>query len=234
MPSRSDWIDIGGESTRPGATEVSSVEELRRVVPIIERLAAEIRVPISIDTRKAEVAAAALDAGATMVNDVSALADPQMAPLVADRGAPVVLMHMRGNPATMQRETVYADIAEEVHHYLLQRAEFARSCGVESDKIVIDPGIGFGKSTSGNLELLRELPRLVASGYPVLVGASRKNFIGDLLGGVPVAERLEGSIAVAVWASLQGARFVRVHDVKATVRGLQVVEALQLAENDHA
>ena len=229
-----DLLDIGGESTRPGAAEVSADEEIGRVVPLIEQLAQRCRVPISIDTRKAAVAAAALDAGATIVNDVSAMGDPEMAPLVAERGVPVILMHMRGEPSTMQRQTSYDDIVSEVHDYLLERATFARSRGIEGDKIVLDPGIGFGKSTSGNLKLLRALPGLVASGYPVLVGASRKNFIGDLLGGAPVGERLEGSLAVAAWASQQGARFVRVHDVKATVRALQVLHALQSTENDDA
>jgi dihydropteroate synthase len=208
-----DVVDVGGESTRPGAQRVDEAEESRRVVPVVEALAPHVRV--SVDTRKAAVAHAAVDAGATLVNDVSA----SLWPVAAERGVGWVAMHMRGQPATMQREPTYADVVGEVRSFLVERATAARHAGV--DEVWVDPGIGFGKTTAHNLSLLRHLRTLVDSGFPVLVGASRKSFIGRITGGpehpAPVDDRLEGSLATAAWALDQGAAMVRVHDVRATV-----------------
>jgi dihydropteroate synthase len=222
-----DVLDIGGESTRPGAEPVSIEEELRRVVPVIQKLRGKITIPISIDTLKSAVAKAALDAGADLVNDVTALgADADMAALVASEGVPVVLMHMQGTPRTMQHKPAYEDVVEEVCEYLKRRVDYALERGVAAENIVIDPGIGFGKNVDHNLALLRGLPTLAAIGLPLLVGASRKAFIGRLLDLGP-EERLEGSLAVSVAAALAGANMVRVHDVKEAVRALRVADALR-------
>jgi dihydropteroate synthase len=222
-----DVLDIGGESTRPGAQTVTVDEEIRRVVPVIRRLRAEIKIPISIDTLKSDVAQAALDAGADMVNDVSALrADPTMAALVARRAVPVVLMHMQGTPQTMQQNPAYGDVVEEVRDFLKERVEYAVRSGIAAEMIVVDPGIGFGKNLDHNLALLRGLPAIAALGLPLLVGASRKAFIGKLLDLGP-EERLEGSLAAAVAAALAGANMIRVHDVKEAVRALRVADALR-------
>jgi dihydropteroate synthase len=212
-----DVVDVGGESTRPGASEVSVTEELRRVVPVIEALAPSVRV--SVDTRKAEVAEAALAAGATMLNDVSA----SLYELAAGSGAAWVGMHMRGTPATMQQEAAYDDVVGEVRDFLVARADEARAAGVA--EVWIDPGLGFAKTADHNLSLLCGLDRLVATDYPVLVGASRKSFIGRLTGDAPVDDRLEGSLALAVWAMEKGAAMVRVHDVRATVQAARLVAA---------
>ena len=208
-------IDVGGESTRPGADPVDEAEECRRVVPVITVLAPSVRV--SVDTRKAAVAEAAIAAGATLVNDVSA----SLWPVAATAGVGWVAMHMRGEPRTMQRDVHYDDVVGEVRSFLLARAERARAAGV--DEVWVDPGIGFGKTAAHNLRLLRHLGELVAAGHPVLVGASRKAFLGSLLGGAPVDDRLEGSLAVAVWAATAGAAMVRAHDVAPTVEALRVV-----------
>jgi dihydropteroate synthase len=209
-----DVVDVGGESTRPGAERVDEAEESRRVVPVIEALAPHVRV--SVDTRKAAVAHAAVDAGATLVNDVSAT----LWPVAAERGVGWVAMHMRGEPATMQHEPSYADVVGQVRTFLVERATAARDAGVE--EVWVDPGIGFGKTTVHNLSLLRHLRALVDAGFPVLVGTSRKSFIGRITGGGgrpdPVDDRLEGSLATAAWALDQGAAMVRVHDVGATVQ----------------
>jgi len=218
-------IDIGGESTRPGADAVAESVEADRVLPIIEGLK-RAGARISIDTSKAAVARQALDAGADMVNDVTAFGDPAMLPLIIDRGAPVILMHMRGMPKTMQRRTDYDDLVESVTGFLQDRAESATLHGVADDKILVDPGIGFGKSTNGNLALLRNLPGLAKLGRPVLIGASRKSFIGTALE-LPVNERLEGSLAVAAYACAQGAHMIRAHDVGATVRVVQMIDAIR-------
>jgi dihydropteroate synthase len=207
-----DIIDIGGESTRPGAAAVGAEEEKRRVVPVIEALAGEATVPVSIDTSKAEVAAAAIDAGATIVNDVTALADPEMAPLLAERGTELILMHMQGSPRTMQEHPVYDDVVDDVRAFLEQRIERATAGGVAEEKIWIDPGIGFGKTVEHNLELLRRLGELRDLGRPILVGTSRKSFIGKLTGAA-VGERLGGTIATGVLAVANGADALRVHDV---------------------
>jgi dihydropteroate synthase len=212
-----DVVDVGGESTRPGAGPVDEAEERRRVVPVIEALAPSVRV--SVDTRSAAVAEAAVAAGATLVNDVSA----SLWPAAAEVGAGWVAMHMRGEPVTMQEAPRYDDVVAEVGAFLQERAAQARAAGVE--EVWIDPGIGFGKTLEHNLALLRSLDRLVAGGVPVVVGASRKGSLGQLTGGAPVDDRLEASVATAVWAVEQGAAMVRVHDVAPTVRALALLEA---------
>jgi dihydropteroate synthase len=217
-----DLIDIGGESTRPGSDPVAADQELRRVLPVIERLAAGVGTPISIDTRKAPVAQAALGAGASFVNDVSALrGDSAMAAVVAESEADLCLMHMQGEPRTMQDHPTYEDVVSEVKSFLEDRLAFAVGEGIHESRIWLDPGIGFGKSLEHNLELLRRLDEIVAIGRPVVVGASRKRFIGALTGR-PEAERLAGSLAAAVVAYERGAAMVRVHDVGATREALAV------------
>jgi dihydropteroate synthase len=215
-----DVVDVGGESTRPGAAAVEEAEELRRVVPVIEALAPHVRV--SVDTRKAAVAERAVAAGATLVNDVSASLDA----VAAAAGVGWVAMHMRGEPRTMQASPEYGDVVGDVEAFLVARAERARGAGVQ--EVWIDPGIGFGKTAGHNLALLRRLGRLVATGYPVMVGTSRKSFLGRLSVAegeepAPVDDRLEASLATAVWAMDQGAAMVRVHDVRATVEAAVLV-----------
>ncbi len=210
-----DVVDVGGESTRPGAEPVDEVEERRRVVPVVAALASAVRV--SVDTRKRVVAEAAVEAGATLVNDVSA----SLWDVAASAGVGWVGMHMRGEPRTMQEAPVYDDVVDEVRAFLVGRAEHARAAGVE--EVWIDPGIGFGKTAGHNLALLRHLSDLVATGFPVLVGASRKSFLGQLTG-ADVDDRLEASLAAAVWAMSQGAAMVRVHDVRPTVEAALLVE----------
>jgi dihydropteroate synthase len=224
-----DILDVGGESTRPGSTPVSADEELERVHPVIQRLA-ELHpaVPISIDTRKANVAAEALDAGATIVNDVSGGADPAMFDVVRDREAAVVLMHMRGDPTTMQEAPHYDDVVGEVHEYLRQRIEAAELAGIDPERIAIDPGIGFGKNLDHNLELMHGVDALLDLGRPVLVGPSRKKFIGTILD-LPVEERVEGTVGAVVWMVARGAHLVRVHDVKEVVRAIRVSDAIARA-----
>jgi dihydropteroate synthase len=219
-----DIVDVGGESSRPGADEVPEDEELRRVVPVIEALAGEVR--LSIDTVKPAVARAAVAAGASLVNDVSAT----LAPVAADLGVGYVVMHRRGMPRTMQVDPHYGDVVGEVTGFLTERAAQATELGIE--EVWIDPGIGFGKTIEHNLSLLRHLDRVVALGYPVLVGTSRKGFLGRLLAasdGVdePVAadDRLEASLATATWAMAQGAAMIRVHDVRASLQAAKVVAA---------
>ncbi|MHB8585374.1 MAG: dihydropteroate synthase [Thermoplasmatota archaeon] len=221
-----DILDIGGESTRPGAPDVGAEEELARVLPVIRALRTEISIPLSIDTRKSEVAAACLDAGAAIVNDVSGLRDPAMVDVVASRGAGLVIMHMRGDPQTMQQAPTYRDVVTEVGDFLAGQARAAMSGGVAREAIVLDPGIGFGKTVEHNLELLRGIPRLRARGFPVLMGHSRKSFIGKLTGDRPAEDRLEGSLAAATLSAAWGADIVRVHDVRETVRVLKVADAL--------
>jgi dihydropteroate synthase len=221
-----DILDVGGESTRPGADPVSALEEIRRVVPVIEALAAEVRAPISIDTMKADVARAALDAGASIVNDVSAGSiDAEMLPLVADRGVPVVLMHMRGEPRTMQDDPRYDDVVAEVHGFLASRAEAAIAAGVDENRIIVDPGFGFGKTREHNLILLKRLGEFRSLGFPILAGTSRKAFIGATLD-VPVHERLEGTAATVALAVANGAAIVRVHDAGPMRRVAGMVDAV--------
>jgi dihydropteroate synthase len=216
MADGADLIDVGGESTRPGAEPVGAEEEVRRVIPVIERLAASVSVPLSVDTTKAQVARAALAAGASFVNDVSALRlDPAMAAVVAESGADLCLMHMLGEPRTMQDDPRYDDVVSEVKAFLEERLAFAVGEGISEERIWLDPGIGFGKTREHNLELLRRLGEIVAIGRPLVVGASRKRFIGALTGR-PEAERLPGSLAAAVLAFERGASMLRVHDVRET------------------
>ena len=207
-----DVVDVGGESTRPGADPVDVDEELRRVLPVVDALAPHVRV--SIDTRKAEVAEAALEAGATLVNDVSA----SLAPVAAAAGAGWVAMHMRGDPRTMQQAPAYDDVVAEVRAFLVERASSAGT-----PEVWIDPGIGFGKTLAHNLALLAHVSELVATGYPVVVGASRKAFLGRLTGDAPADDRVEASVATAAWAMSQGAAMVRVHDVAPTVRAARML-----------
>jgi dihydropteroate synthase len=222
-----DMIDIGGESTRPGAPPVSAQEELQRILPVVQGLRRTVKVPISIDTYKARVARAALTEGADIVNDISALRfDPEMAVLLATEKVPVVLMHMQGTPQTMQTEPRYNDVLREVEDFLEARAGFALEAGLERDNIILDPGIGFGKTLEHNLTLLRGLPALAAMGYPLLIGASRKTFIGKILDVKP-EERLEGSLAAAVAAVFGGAHIIRVHDVKETWKAVRVANAIR-------
>jgi dihydropteroate synthase len=237
-----DIVDIGGESTRPGAEPVPAAEELRRVLPVVAGLAEAINsMPthpqISVDTYKADVAAAALAGGASLVNDVSAFrADPQMAALVAESGADCCLMHMRGLPRTMQQDPRYEDVVDEVKAFLQERLEFAVGEGVAPERILLDPGIGFGKTEAHNVELLRRLPELLTLGAPIVIGTSRKGFLGRIMARargmpepVPVADRLPGTIASNVLAYERGASVFRVHDV-ARVREALAVAAATLGE----
>jgi dihydropteroate synthase len=213
-------IDVGGESTRPGASPVDLGEELRRVIPVVERLAA-LDTIVSVDTSKFEVARAALEAGAQLINDVRALGDAATRRIVASSGAAVCLMHMGGEPATMQLAPSYRDVVIEVSDYLCARARLCEAEGIERDRIAIDPGFGFGKTLAHNSALLRGLANIAALGYPVLVGVSRKGMIGAMTGR-PVDERLAGSIAAVVIAVQNGAKIVRTHDVAATVDAVKV------------
>ncbi|RMG35885.1 MAG: dihydropteroate synthase [Gammaproteobacteria bacterium] len=221
-----DIIDIGGESTRPGAVPVSEAEELQRVVPVIEALHSRLEVEISIDTSKPGVMRAAVEAGAGLVNDVNALRAPGAAEMVAALGVPVCLMHMQGEPRTMQQSPRYDDVVTEVRDFLLARAESCMAAGIPRDHIWLDPGFGFGKTLAHNLALLRSLPTLCETGFPVLVGISRKSMIG-MLTGREVADRVAGSLAAAVLALEGGARILRVHDVAETRDALRVWEAVR-------
>jgi dihydropteroate synthase len=226
-----DILDLGGESTRPGSAAVSVDEQWRRLEPVLTRLARERpEAAISIDTRSAEVARRALGAGARVVNDVSALDDPAMAGVVAEAGAGLVLMHMRGTPETMQRETAYADVTAEVAGFLSRRLAAAETSGVARECVALDPGIGFAKSAQGSLELLVRIPELAALGRPVLVGASRKSFLARITGDEgPPQERIPASLAAAALATWQGAHILRVHDVAATVRVMKLAIAARKA-----
>jgi len=227
-----DIIDVGGESTRPrsaaygeGAEPVSVEEELQRVIPVIERVAKLTDIPLSIDTYKAEVAREALRAGAVIVNDISGMRfDPSMPEIVAEAHASVIIMHIKGTPKTMQLNPTYDDLLGEITTSLSEGIALARSAGIE--QIIIDPGIGFGKTTEHNLQLLACLEHFCALGYPVCVGASRKSFIGALLN-LPVTDRLEGSLAAGVAAVLHGAHILRVHDVQATTRAVMIADAIK-------
>jgi dihydropteroate synthase len=220
-------LDLGAESTRPGAAPVPADEERRRLLPVLRAVRAAVGVPLSVDTMKADVARLALDEGADVVNDVSAgRFDPEMLPLCARRGAPVVLMHMQGTPATMQRDPRYTDVVTEVAAFLAERARTAIDAGVAPDAVVVDPGIGFGKTVAHNCRLLRRLDLIAALGYPVLVGVSRKGFIGGLLGGRATEARLHGTAAAVALAVAGGARLLRVHDVAAMRDVVAVAEAI--------
>ncbi|MFC2095219.1 dihydropteroate synthase [Candidatus Bipolaricaulota bacterium] len=222
-----DILDIGGESSRPGVEPISLRRELARILPVVEALRTLTTIPISVDTTKASVAESALKAGANIVNDISALRfDPAMAETISKAGAKVILMHMQGTPQTMQREPYYDDVVKEVHGFLMKRAGHAQAAGIPSERIILDPGIGFGKLLEHNLALLRRLPELAARGYPVLIGLSRKSFLGQLLG-LPAPERLEGTIAANSIAILGGASIIRVHDVKEGRRTADVAARLR-------
>jgi dihydropteroate synthase len=221
-----DILDIGGESTRPGAAEVPVDEELARVIPVIERLANEVVVPISIDTSKPEVMRAAIAAGAGMINDVHALRREGALDAAAALGVPVVLMHMQGEPRSMQEAPDYDDVVAEVHRFLAERIFSAEMAGIAKKKIVIDPGFGFGKTTAHNLALLARLDRFADLGVPVLAGLSRKRSIGDLTGRDDPHARVHGSVAAHLIAAQRGAMLLRVHDVAATVDAIKVWDAV--------
>ncbi len=221
-----DIIDIGGESTRPGAEPVQALEEIERTIPIIGKLRVQTNALISIDTQKADVARAAIDAGADIINDVSALGDPEMAAVAAETGAGLIMMHMQGSPVTMQTNPQYADAVSEVRNFLESRALFAMKHGVSPRQIALDPGIGFGKTDEHNIALLREIPKLVAIGCPVLIGVSRKSLIGRLLGR-EIDDRLAGSLSAALFAVMRGAHILRVHDVKESCDAVNFLNILQ-------
>ncbi|MDP8255982.1 MAG: dihydropteroate synthase [Candidatus Alcyoniella australis] len=222
-------VDVGGESTRPGADPVSVEQQIERVVPVIRRLRGEIDALISVDTSRAAVAQAAIDAGAVIVNDISALsADPQMADTVARNGAGLVLMHMRGEPRNMQHDPVYDDVVSEVIEYLEAAKARALAAGIQPTALAVDPGIGFGKTVGHNLSLLKHLARIARAGRPVLIGASRKAFIG-VLSGAEVDQRLMGTAASVTAAILAGARVVRIHDVGELRQTVQLAEAIRNA-----
>ncbi len=223
-------IDVGGESTRPGATAVSIDEQIERAIPVIKALSKKIDVPISIDAYNYEVAKAALEAGAGMINDVTALSDKRMGELAVEQQVPVVLMHMQGEPATMQAEPKYDDVVVEVLGFLLERAKRAKGFGIKKNRIFIDPGIGFGKTLEHNLLLLKKLEKFVLSGYRVCVGTSRKSFIGKITGKEKPAERIFGTAATVALCVAAGVSVVRVHDVAEMVDVAKVINAINRSE----
>jgi len=222
-----DYLDVGGESSRPGADEVTEQEELDRVAPVVERLVEHTDVPVSIDTYKPAVARACLALGARLVNDITGLEDPEMVTVAAQAEAGVVIMHMKGRPKTMQRDVRYDDLIGEVRSFLSERAERARAAGIRN--VLIDPGIGFGKTPAHNFEILRRLDELTSLDFPVLVGPSRKSFLGALPSRLPAAERLEGTLAAIAVAVANGASVVRVHDVAAARRAVEVADAIRMS-----
>jgi dihydropteroate synthase len=224
LAAGADLVDVGGESTRPGAAAVGAAEEIARVTPVIEALASD-GATVSVDTSKAAVAEAALSAGAGIVNDVTALADPGMAAICAARGPGLVLMHMKGTPRTMQDNPVYEDVVVEVREFLAERLRFAVDAGIDEETIWLDPGIGFGKTVEHNLELIARLGELADLGRPIVIGASRKNFIGAITGR-EVDDRLGGSIATNVLGLANGAEVLRVHDVAETIQAVRVAERI--------
>jgi len=223
-----DWIDMGGESTRPGAKPVSASEEKKRIIPVLRACAKAIRIPISIDTYKAEVAQAAVGEGAKLVNDIGALwLDTAMAKTLARLKVPVILMHMKGNPRTMQKSPTYDDVIGELLLFFQERIRFAMDKGISEDRILVDPGFGFGKSPWHNIELLRRIWEFKIMGRPLVIGPSRKSTLGTLLGGVPPEERLDATLAAVTTAVLKGADFIRVHDVQNTVRAVKIADAVR-------
>lgn len=223
-----DIIDIGGESTRPGSEPVSLEEEIARTIPVIEALAKDIKVPISIDTYKAEVAKRALDAGASMVNDISGLRfDPDMPEVVSEYKVPVVIMHIKGTPKNMQVDPSYEALIPEIMDYLRISIRLAIKSGIDEDKIVIDPGIGFGKTFDHNLDIIKNLHKFTLLEKPILAGPSRKAFIGKILGDAPASERLEGTAAAVAISIFNGANILRVHDVKEMVKVAKVADAIR-------
>jgi len=219
-------IDVGPESTRPGSKPVSAQEQKKRAIPVIKALSEKLSIPISIDTYNSEVAEAALLAGAGIINDITALSDPRMGQLAAEHKAAVILMHMQGTPQTMQLEPKYDDVVSEVLQFLLSRAERARQFGIPKEKIFIDPGIGFGKTLEHNIELLRNIDKFAAAGYRVLVGTSRKSFLGKITGKEKAAERIFGNAAAVALCAAAGVSIVRVHDVAEMLDVLKVANKL--------
>lgn len=223
-----DIIDIGGESTRPGSEPVSVEEEIRRTIPVIKAISREIKVPISIDTYKSEVAKHALDVGASIVNDISGLRfDPDMPKVVAEYGVPAIVMHIKGRPKDMQQNPVYEALIPEIMDYLRISIRLANKFSIPDDKIIIDPGIGFGKTFEHNLEIIKNLKEFTLLGKPIAVGVSRKAFIGKILGDVPPSERLEGTAAAVAISIFNGANIIRVHDVKEMARVAKVADAIK-------
>ena len=222
-----DIIDIGGESTRPGSSSVSAEEELDRVIPVIEAASAEFDTVISVDTTKAAVAGEALGRGASMVNDISGLSfEPQVARKVSEKGAAIVLTHTSSRPSDMQEKTQYNSLVPDIADFLLNSAETAMAAGVPRDRIIIDPGIGFGKTTPQNLEIIRRLEEFCRLGFPVCLGTSRKSFIGEILGGAPAGQRLIGSVCSVIISMLKGISIVRVHDVLETMQAIRTVKSI--------
>lgn len=222
-----DIVDVGGESTRPGAVGVGAEEEARRVVPVIAQIRARYDVAVSIDTSKARVAKAAIEAGACIINDVTALrGDAEMAPLAASTGAGLILMHMQGTPRSMQQRPFYRDVVEEVAACLQGQADLAQACGVGRSRVAIDPGIGFGKNLEHNVTLLRELKRFAGFGFPLVLGVSRKSFIASLLGDEKMSARAWPTVALTSYAVESGARLIRVHDVAPNVQAARMTEAI--------
>ena len=222
-----DILDIGGESTRPGSKGISAKEELRRILPVLEKLRGHIKIPISVDTSKAEVAEAAADAGAEILNDVTALrADPRLTEIARRRKLPIILMHMRGEPRSMQKKPFARNVMRDVTTGLRRAVATARRAGISKSQIVLDPGIGFGKSGTQNYQLLQKLPEFARMGFPLLVGTSRKGFLGKALGGVPENQRVWGTAATVAASILGGAHIVRVHDVAEMVQVARVADAI--------
>jgi dihydropteroate synthase len=221
-----DVLDVGGESTRPGSDPVPVDVEIDRVVPVVKRLSAEVDLPVSVDTRRSAVARAAVDAGAAIVNDVTAGSDPAVFDVVREAGAGLVLMHMRGDPKTMQQLTDYADVVSDVKAYLAERVEAATRAGIDPECLAVDPGLGFAKTQVQNYVLMRDIAEFLDLGRPVLVGPSRKSFIGKVLG-TEGDQRMEGTAGAVAWMAGQGAHIVRVHDVKEMVRVVRVVDAIR-------
>jgi len=226
-----DIIDVGGESTRPGAEPVPVQEELDRVIPVLETLRAELDVVLSVDTSKPAVMQAALDSGAGLLNDVNGFRAPGAMEVASSGTAAVCVMHMQGQPRSMQERPQYADVVAEVSDFLVGQAKALRALGVAGERIVLDPGFGFGKTLEHNMALFRSLPRLAALGYPLLVGVSRKSMIGALLGDRPVSDRVVGSVTAALLAVGAGARILRVHDVRETADALTIQRALEIEQN---
>lgn len=223
-----DIIDVGGESTRPGSEPVSVQEEIRRTIPVIEAIASKVKVPVSIDTYKSEVARHALDAGASIVNDISGLRfDPDMPKVVAEYGVPVIIMHIKGRPKDMQQNPVYEALIPEIMDYLRISIRLAEKFGISREMIIIDPGIGFGKTFEHNLQIIKNLKEFTKLGRPIAIGVSRKAFIGKILGDVPPSERLEGTAAAVAISIFNGANIVRVHDVKEIAKVAKVTDSIK-------
>jgi len=223
-----DIIDIGGESTRPGSEPITIEEELMRTIPVIEAISKEAKIPLSIDTYKSEVAKRALDAGASMINDISCLRfDPKMPGVVSEYKVPVVIMHVKGTPRDMQQNPVYEALIPEIMDYLRTGMIIARQAGISEDKIIIDPGIGFGKTYEQNLDIINNLHEFKSLNKPILIGPSRKAFIGRILGNVPVTERLEGTAAAVAISIMNGANIIRAHDIKEMVKVAKVADAIK-------